>query len=103
MKRELGIGKAELVGRLLTFFQGQPRSVQLALLDATADPVGELVRLRMAELSAAGNGIDVAGGMTHEQATRVIRALLDQVDRIHAAHAPIVDAELARQGRRRKG
>jgi hypothetical protein len=98
VKGEFGVVKQEALSRILEFYEALPRSVKKEIFDKAGDPIGELVRLRMAEMAAAGQGIDATAGMSHEDALRTIRMLLDQAERIHGAFKREVEGTRKRKG-----
>ena len=82
IKDDTGVSKIQATSRFLEFCATLPREVQLEILHRRGDPLGLLVRLKMAELSAAGSA---NGGPVEsvEQALPIIRLLLDRIEQDH--------------------
>lgn len=94
-----GVGKAELVTRLLNFFDKRSRAAQVSLLDKDGDAIAELVRERFAEIAAASEDRSVAE-LSLEDCTRVIRLMTERIEQIELARKKQFGSEALK---RRKG
>lgn len=82
MSTSTGVSKTELIGRITVWLESQPREVQSAITHSQGDAASEIVRLKMAEMAAAGTG---AGMPTDVQpALELMRQLIDKVEKSYA-------------------
>ncbi len=95
VKRQLGVGKAELVTRLLMWFDKQPKDVKIALLDSEGDPAAEILRLKLAEMQAAGVANPVAG-TTLDGALALARIAIDRVEQLGREYELVARRETER-------
>src|SRR5262245_2357801 len=103
LKLDTGMTQQAAVERVLQWFAGQPMPVRDAVLRKSGDPGAELIKLKMAELTAAGKNAWAAGPVTLEDALRVIRLMTDRIEQIDAARARELKERLHPAGKKRGG
>lgn len=84
LKTESGVAKNDVVSRVLDWFAAQDEGVRFAILYQRGDAAAELVRIKMAEMAAAGTG-DVSG-MSLDDAVRAAKVLLDRIQTVGTAY-----------------
>lgn len=94
-----------LVSRVLDWFEAQDRAVQREILDAKGDAAGVLVSKRLAELSAAGQGIEVGPGrpLSIDDAARLIHTLTDYIQQVSRGVAAVARESLKGPVAKKKG
>lgn len=98
IKTETGMTQVAFVERLLEWYMRLPRTVQREIWDKQGDPEGEILRLRAAEMAAAGQG--PLGGSVPDTA-EAMKVMLDQMVKNHQAVVEKL-AETERARRKRK-
>lgn len=84
IKDETGVAKQEAISRILESFADQPPTVRREMLTKGGNAGAELMRLRMGEMIAAGQ-VDPGTIKTVEDATKVIRLMLERIEQIELA------------------
>lgn len=80
-----GISKIEAVTRGMKFLTSLPKNVLKEVFDKNGDPIGELVRIRLGEIAAAGDVARAQAGLSFEDALKISRMMLDRLEQLEEA------------------
>jgi hypothetical protein len=87
VREQTGVAKTEALTRILEWYAALPVKLRLAILNRDVDTRRELTRLVLSEMAGtekADPHAAIDAPVTEEQATRIIRIMLDHLERIRA-------------------